>query len=67
MQQTEVYTYLEIGAAAISVEKAQPNLTSPQAAFTNTLRRLLWSWTSAIHKTSDKRASIPDCFSLMTC
>lgn len=67
MQQTEVYTYTEISADAIYVEKAQPNLTSPQAAFTNTLRCLLWSWASAIHRTSDKGAGIPDCFSLMTC
>lgn len=43
MKQTEVYTYTEISADAIYVEKAQPNLTSPQAAFINTLRCLLWS------------------------
>lgn len=34
MQQTEVYTCTEISADAIYVEKAQPNLTSPQTAFT---------------------------------
>lgn len=68
MQQTEVYTCREINADAIYVEKAQAHLTSPQAAFTNTLRCLLWSWTSVIHKISDRRAGIPGCFfSLMTC
>lgn len=68
MEQTDIYIYKELSADAFSVEKAQPNLTSPQAAFTNTLRCLPWSWTSVIHKSSDRRAGIPDCFfSSMTC